>query len=230
MIATTQTIARTRQTAKAFHPGLLLRSHEEINHVFADYKGKQPSFVARPAATEASLFVPVILGAFGPERVGERVAQVVLQTLAQTENVDTTVVEFPKVRAASNWETDETLATICAHADALVLVLPEYNYGSSSVLQEIFNTVLRGDERKVLGICDLSPGWLGGLRVMQDLLPMMRQTRALPLLWEASLAHDLNWLDDIGQWREEKHRKPLENFLQEVIALAASLRRRSSWQ
>lgn len=229
MIATNQTIARTRQTEKAFHPGLLLRSHEEINHVFADYKSRRPSFVARPAATEASLFVPVILGAFGPERVGERVAQVVLQNLAQTENVDTTFVELPKVRAAS-LSADDTLNTICAHADALVLVLPEYNYGSSSALQEIFSTVLRGDERKVLGICDLSPGWLGGLRVMQDLLPMMRQTRALPLLWEASLAHDLNWLDDIGQWREEKHRKPLENFLQEVIALAASLRRRSSWQ
>ncbi len=227
MLATDQTIARTTQTAKTFHPGLLLRSHEEISNVFADYKSKRPSFATRPVATETSLFVPVILGTFGPERVGERVAQVVLQNLAQTENVDTTFVELPKVHAATHFGADETLNTICAHADALVLVLPEYNYGSSSALQEIFTTSLRGSARKVLGICDLSPGWLGGLRVMQDLLPMMRQARALPLLWDASLAHDLNWLEHVGQWREEKHRKPLETFLQEIIALAASLRRPS---
>ncbi len=228
MIATNQTLARATQMTKAFQPGLLLRSHEEINSVLANYKDTRATFSVRPSPASASLFVPVILGAFGPERVGERVAQVVLKSLMQLEHVDTTFVELPKVRTASPYsslEADETLTTICARAEAMVLILPEYNYGSSPALQDIFKTLLRGRGRKVLGLCDLSPGWLGGLRVMQDLMPVMRQARVLPLLWEASLAHDLNWLDDFGHWREEKHRAPLENFLREVVALAASLRK-----
>ncbi|MEK7728080.1 MAG: NAD(P)H-dependent oxidoreductase, partial [candidate division KSB1 bacterium] len=151
-----------------------------------------------------------------------------LKSLMQLENVDTTFVELPQARAASphfNLEADETLPAICNRAEAMVLILPEYNYGSAPVLQSILQTLLRGSSRKALGICDLSPGWSGGLRVMQELLPVMRQARVLPLLWEANLAHDLNWLDNVGQWREEKHRAPLENFLQDVISLAASLRR-----
>lgn len=222
MFAPTQTFARAEAAAygTAFQPGLLLRSREEVDHAFAEYK-RHARAPRRKTVASAASFVPVILGPLGPERVGERVAQVLIKTLQQREHVDTTFFEIQ----ASKPEADrQTLNMLCEHADAMLLVLPEYNYGSSPAFHELLRVALRQARRKVIGVCDLSPGWLGGLRVLQDLMPAMRQGRIIPLLWDERLAHRQNWLEDFGQWREEKYRAPLENFLREVLSLAATLR------
>lgn len=227
MLAPSQTSSRfdAMNRSTSFQPGLLLRSQEEADRAFAEYKrhDRAPRFrTVAPAAP----FVPVILGSLGPERVGERVAQVLLKTLQQLENVDTTFFEIQTSKPETEADR-QTLNILCERADAILLVLPEYNYGASPAFQKILRTALRQTRRKVIGVCDLSPGWLGGLRVLQDFMPAMRQSRVLPLLWDESLAHTQNWLENFGQWREEKYRAPLENFLQEVISLAATLRHSS---
>jgi NAD(P)H-dependent FMN reductase len=56
-----------------------------------------------------------------------------------------------------------------------VLVVPEYNHGYPGLLKHVLDTNLKEYIHKAVGICGVSAGGLGGTRVIQNLLPVMRE-------------------------------------------------------
>ena len=60
-------------------------------------------------------------------------------------------------------------------ADGLVIVAPEYNHGYPGILKHALDTNLKEYIHKPVGLCGVSAGGFGGTRVIESLLPVMRE-------------------------------------------------------
>ena len=57
---------------------------------------------------------------------------------------------------------DTRFSATCERADALVLVVPEYNHGYPGLLKHALDTNLKEYIHKAAGICGVSAGGFGG--------------------------------------------------------------------
>ena len=78
--------------------------------------------VALTAKACRPLFVPIIVGAAGQNRLGAQVAQCVMAKLVKLNGVEVKLLEAPTPSSAM-------AKTALQQADAMIIVLPEYNYG-----------------------------------------------------------------------------------------------------
>jgi hypothetical protein len=69
-------------------------------------------------------------------------------------------------------------------ADALVVVSPEYNHGYSGLLKHVLDSCLKEYIHKAVGIVGVSAGPFGGARVIQNLLPVMRELGLVTIFWD----------------------------------------------
>lgn len=181
-----------------------------------------PSFVSIENAAEKlsgnksrPLFVPIIVGAAGQNQLGAKVAQCVMAKLAQYAGVETRVLEAPTLSSAT-----------LQQADAMILVLPEYNYGFPNVLKNLLEKNLTDYAQRAVGICDLSPGWFGGSRLLEALLPLMRKSGLTPIFWDENSSNGDDMFDAAGQLKDHVQCERVDNFLQELMWMAAMLRQR----
>jgi len=161
------------------------------------------------------LFVPVIVGAAGQNRLGAQIAQCVIAKLAKRNGVEVKLLEAPTLSSAA-----------LQQADAMILVLPEYNYGFPNELKNLLEKNLTEYAHRAVGICDLSPGWFGGSRLLETLLPMMRKFGLTPLFWDENSSKDDDIFNASGQLKDHVQCERVDNFLQELMRMAAALRQR----
>ena len=83
-------------------------------------------------------------------------------------------------------------------ADALVLVVPEYNHGYPGLLKHVLDTNLKEYIHKAVGICGVSAGGLGGTRVIENLLPVMRELGLVTIFWDGNFSSVQNLFDANG--------------------------------
>src|SRR5207247_9791982 len=59
--------------------------------------------------------------------------------------------------------------------DGIILVVPEYNHGYPGLLKHALDMNLKEYIHKAVGICGVSAGPFGGARVIEGLLPVVRE-------------------------------------------------------
>lgn len=165
--------------------------------------------------TSQPMFVPVIVGAVGHNRVADEVAQIIMQEIAKRKGVETALIS-----------PGEAVRAKLKQAEAMILVVPEYNYGFPEVIKNMLADNLPEQTGRVAGICDFSPGWFGGARLLEALLPMMRQSGLIPLFWNENCPKGENFFDPSGAPADPARRKRLDNFLKDLLWMAVALRQR----
>ena len=60
-------------------------------------------------------------------------------------------------------------------ADGLVIVTPEYNHGYPGTLKTVLDLLLREYIHKAVGLVGVSTGPWGGTRVVESMVPMVRE-------------------------------------------------------
>lgn len=68
-------------------------------------------------------------------------------------------------------------------ADAFVLMAPEYNHGYPGLLKHVLDTNLKEYIHKAVGVCGVSAGNFGGTRVIENLLPVLRELGLVTIFW-----------------------------------------------
>jgi NAD(P)H-dependent FMN reductase len=68
-------------------------------------------------------------------------------------------------------------------SDALVIVAPEHNHGYPGMLKHVLDTNLHGYVHKAGGVVGVSAGVFGGARVIQNLIPVMRELGLVQIFW-----------------------------------------------
>lgn len=179
-------------------------------------------------ADERPLFIPVILGTARQGRMSEQVARLVFAELSGREGVESELIDiralsFPADDEGSGIK-DAKFSETCARADAFVLVVPEYNHGYPGLLKHALDTNLSEYVHKAVGICGVSAGTFGGTRVIENLLPVMRELGLVTIFWDGNFSAVQNVFDESGGLKETAYVRRLDKFFKELVWMAKVLR------
>jgi NAD(P)H-dependent FMN reductase len=175
-----------------------------------------------------SLFIPVMLGTARQGRRSEHVANFVFAEVQKRAGVETQLIdvrELPlKLDDAGEQIKDPNFSATITRADALVLVVPEYNHGYPGLLKHALDTNLEEYIHKAVGICGVSAGPLGGARRIENLLPVMRELGLVTIFNDVNFGSVQKLFDDDGKLLDENYTRRVDQFLQELIWMARTLR------
>ena len=166
------------------------------------------------------LFIPVILGTPRQGRLSAHAAALLtteLATRVETQLIDVATLPIPVDDAGEACKNDGFAETI-NRADALVVVAPEYNHGYPGLLKHVLDTNLREYVHKAVGLVGVSAGVFGGARVIQNLVPVMRELGLVTIFWDVNFTSVGTRFDDDGNLPR------IEKFLDELIWMATTLR------
>jgi NAD(P)H-dependent FMN reductase len=174
------------------------------------------------------LFIPVILGTPRRGRMSEHVARFVVGEVGRRAGVETELIDVRELKLstddAGEGIKDARFSASVARADALVLVVPEYNHGYPGLLKHALDTNLKEYIHKAVGICGVSAGNFGGTRVIENLLPVMRELGLVTIFWDGNFSSVQKVFDADGRLLEEAYVRRLDKFLKELIWMAKVLR------
>jgi NAD(P)H-dependent FMN reductase len=177
---------------------------------------------------ERPLYIPVILGTARKGRASENVARFVLGQVSKREGVETELIDIRDLRLASDDEgesiKDARFSAQMNRADGLVLVVPEYNHGYPGLLKHALDTNLKEYIHKAVGLCGVSAGGFGGTRVIQNLLPVMRELGLVTIFWDGNFSGAHKLFDEAGNLLDQSYVRRVDQFLKELIWMAKALR------
>jgi len=177
--------------------------------------------------TNRPLFIPVILGTPRKGRLSEHAARFVVQEVGKRDGVETELIDIrdlPLRMDEGEDIKDPQFSATMMRADALILVAPEYNHGIPGLLKHVLDTNLKEYIHKAVGICGVSAGPFGGTRVVQNMLPIMRELGLVTIFWDGNFSNVQNVFDASGQLLEQAYVRRLDKFLKELIWMAKVLR------
>jgi NAD(P)H-dependent FMN reductase len=174
------------------------------------------------------LFIPVILGTPRQGRQSENAARLLAGEVAKRDGVETELVDIRRLRVsiddAGEAIKDPGFSATVMRADALVIVAPEYNHGYPGLLKHVLDSNLKEYIHKAVGICGVSAGPFGGARVIQNLLPVMRELGLVTIFWDVNFSSVQNVFDESGGLKEQAFLRRIDKFLKELIWMAKVLR------
>jgi len=175
------------------------------------------------------LFIPVILGTARKGRVTENVARFVFGEVQKRAGVETELIDIrelalPNDDAGEQIKNPRFSATI-ARADGIVIVTPEYNHGYPGLLKHALDSNLKEYIHKAVGVCGVSSGGFGGVRVIENLLPVLRELGLVTIFWDGNFSGAERLFDAQGKLLDEAtHVKRMDKFLGELIWMSKTLR------
>ncbi len=159
--------------------------------------------------------------------MSEHAAQLVHERIALREGVETELIDvatlpIPTDDAGENAK-DPVFADAMNRADALVLVAPEYNRGYPGLLKHVLDTNLKEYVHKAVGIVGVSAGIFGGARVIENLLPVLRELGLVTIFWDVNFNNVRSRFDENGALVDESF-LAIDKFLDELVWMAETLR------
>jgi len=179
--------------------------------------------------TNRPLFIPVILGTTRKGRASENIARFVFGEVQKYEGVETELIDIRELRFptddAGEAIKDPTFSAAMMRADGIVIVTPEYNHGYPGMLKHVLDTNLKEYIHKAVGICGVSAGGFGGTRVIEAMLPVMRELGLVTIFWDGNFSGAQQLFDEAGNMKDRAtHEKRMDKFLRELIWMSKVLR------
>ena len=174
------------------------------------------------------LFIPIILGTARQGRRSEHVARFVLEEVKKRAGVETELIDIRtlpfKLDDAGEQMKDPAFSAMIERADGLVLVVPEYNHGYPGLLKHALDMNLKEYVHKAVGICGVSAGPFGGARVIENLLPVMRELGLVTTFADVNFGSVHKIFDEGGSLLDQNFVRRVDEFLKELIWMARLLR------
>jgi NAD(P)H-dependent FMN reductase len=177
---------------------------------------------------DSPLFIPVILGTTRKGRASENVARFVFSEVRKREGVETELIDLCDLKftgdGAGEAIKDPQFSATVERADGLVLVVPEYNHGYPGLLKHALDTNLKEYIHKAVGVCGVSAGRFGGTRMIENLLPVLRELGLVTIFWDGNFSSAYKLFDESGALLDTAYVKRIDQFLKELIWMSKVLR------
>jgi len=174
------------------------------------------------------LSIPVILGTTRKGRMSAHAARFMLGQIEKRDGIRTELIDVSKlpmpVDDAGEAIKDPLFSEKMTMADALVIVTPEYNHSFPGLLKHALDSCLKEYIHKAVGICGVSAGPFGGSRVIENLLPVMRELGLVTIFEDVNFAKIAMVFDERGQLVDQNFVRRVDMFLNELIWMSRVLR------
>lgn len=177
---------------------------------------------------EKPLFIPLILGTARQGRESEHAARFVFDRIKTRAGVETEFIDIRtlpmKLDDAGEQMKDPKFAATIDRCDGLIIVAPEYNHSFPGLLKHALDMNLKEYIHKAVGICGVSAGIMGGSRMIENLLPVMRELGLVTIFEDVNFGSIGTLFDDHGKLLDETFIRRLDTFLNELIWMSRVLR------
>ncbi len=175
------------------------------------------------------LFIPVILGTTRQGRQSEYVAKFIVEQIGQREDMETELIDLRTMTIATDDAgeaiKDPQFSSTMERADGLIIVAPEYNHGYPGILKHVLDTCLKEYIHKAVGLCGVSAGPFGGTRVIQNLLPVMRELGLMTIFYDLNFSNVQSLFDEAGNLIDKPtYIRRMNRFMEELVWMATVLR------
>ena len=109
-------------------------------------------------------------------------------------------------------------------ADGLVIVSPEYNHGYPGVLKAVLDLLLREYVHKAVAFVGVSAGPWGGTRVIEAMVPMVRELGLAVTFTDLNFSKVQNTFDAEGKLLNPAFEDRAKNFLDELVWMSSALK------
>jgi len=178
--------------------------------------------------TEQPLFLPVILGTARQGRESEHVAHFVFEQTKKRAKVETELIDVRslpmRLDDAGEQMKDPAFSATVERCDGLIIVTPEYNHSFPGLLKHALDMNLKEYIHKAVGICGVSAGAFGGARVIEQLLPVMRELGLVAIFEDVNFGKVGTLFDERGNLLDESYVRRVDKFLDELIWMSRVLR------
>ena len=179
-------------------------------------------------SADPPLFIPVILGTARQGRESEHVARFVFERTKSRAGVETELIDVRtlpmRLDDAGEQMKDPKFSAAIERCDGLIIVTPEYNHSFPGLLKHALDMNLKEYIHKAVGICGVSAGPFGGARVIESLLPVMRELGLVTIFEDVNFAKVGMLFDERGNLTEESFIRRVDGFLNELIWMSRVLR------
>lgn len=177
---------------------------------------------------ERELYIPLILGTARQNRKSEHVAKFVLSEMEKRAEIETELIDIRELKMTLNDAGEEMkdaeFAKKMVRADGLAIVVPEYNHGYPGLLKHALDMCLKEYIHKVVGFCGVSAGPFGGARVIENMLPVVRELGLVVTFTDVNFSRVGDAFDEMGNLKDEKYVGRVAEFLNELVWMSRVLR------
>jgi NAD(P)H-dependent FMN reductase len=174
------------------------------------------------------LYIPVILGTTRQGRQSLHASELITAQLCGHAGVETELIDIAGIPLPTNDAgeaiKDSNFSAKMNRADGLVVVAPEYNHGYSGLLKHVLDSCLKEYIHKAVGIAGVSAGPFGGTRVIENLLPVMRELGLITIFWDVNFSNVHNVFATDGRLLDHSFIRRIDKFLKELIWMSRTLR------
>jgi NAD(P)H-dependent FMN reductase len=174
------------------------------------------------------LNIPVILGTTRKGRMSVHAARFMVGQIENRQGISTELIDLSELPMPSDDAgeqiKDGAFSAKMAAADALIIVTPEYNHSFPGLLKHVLDSCLKEYIHKAAGIVGVSAGPFGGVRAIQDFLPVIRELGLVNIFWDVNFGNVASVFDASGKLLDEAFVKRADKFLDELVWMAKTLR------
>src|SRR6476620_3916441 len=156
---------------------------------------------------ERPLFIPIIIGTARQGRQSENVARFIFDEGKKRGDIETELIDVRtlpmKLDDAGEQMKDTAFSAAIDRCDGIIIVTPEYNHGYPGLLKHALDMNLKEYIHKAVGICGVSAGAFGGARVIENLLPVIRELGAVAIFEDVNFSKVGSLFDERGELLDE---------------------------
>ena len=109
-------------------------------------------------------------------------------------------------------------------ADGLVIVSPEYNHGYPGTLKAVLDLLLKEYIHKAVALVGVSAGPWGGARVIEAMVPMVRELGLAVTFSDLNFPSIQKKFDEQGKLLDPAYEQRLIDFLDELVWMSRTLK------
>jgi NAD(P)H-dependent FMN reductase len=175
------------------------------------------------------LFLPVLLGTNRKNRNSVHPARWIVGQMERRPEIETRLFDVSEFALPHN-DYGQGLKDLfpewrdaIIRADGLVIVTPEYNHGYPGSLKAVLDLLLREYVHKAVAFVGVSAGPWGGTRVIEAMVPMVRELGLAVTFSDLNFAKVQNTFDAEGKLLDTAFEKRAKDFLDELVWMSRTL-------
>lgn len=176
------------------------------------------------------LFIPALLGTNRKERRSAHVANWLVREMSKRPDIETKlfdVQDFTLPQDDYGTQIKDSFPEwrdSIIKADGLVVITPEYNHGYPGSLKSVLDLLLKEYIHKAVGLVGVSAGPWGGTRVVEALVPVVRELGLIVTFTDLNFPVVQKKFDAEGNLLDTAYERRAGEFLDELVWMSRALK------